>query len=145
MAYTNRFSEGACLLAKIDPDSYAAAEYNTGWVLMENYHRAAVVIHTGDMAAGATLDCDLEEGIDATGSTRANLKSITQLTQAGGDANDTVIIEFQTEEFDVDAGYEYLNVEVTVGTDAVDFVCELWGIEPRYPPVPTTLVTEVVA
>ncbi len=144
MAYTNRFSEIACLLGKIDPDNYAAAEYNTGWVLMENYHRAVLMVHTGDMAVGATLDIHLEEGIDAVGSTRNNVKVATQLSQANGDENDTAIVEFQTEEFNVDGGYEYLNAEVTVGGGAVDFVAELWGIEPRYPPVPLTFITEVL-
>ena len=144
MAYTSRDSEIRCLLAKIDPDNYGAAEYNTGFVNMGNYHRAVVELHTGDMAGGATLDIDLEEGTDAVGTLRAIVKQINTLTQAGGDANDTVIMEFQTEEFNVDAGYEFLNVEVTVANAAVDFVCLLWGIIPVYPPVPLTLITQVV-
>ena len=103
-----------------------------------------VELHTGDMAQGATLDIDLEEGNDALGTLRAIVKQINTLTQAGGDANDTVIMEFQTEEFDVDNGFEFLNAEVTVANGAVDFVLLLWGIIPVYPPVPLTLITQVV-
>ena len=144
MAYTSRDSEIRCLLAKIDPDNYGAAEYNTGFVNMGNYHRAVAEIHTGDMAGGATLNADLEEGADALGVQRNTLKSITQLAQVLGDADDTVIIEFQTEEFNVDGGFEFLNLEVTVGVAAVDFTALLWGIIPVYPPVPLTLITEVI-
>jgi hypothetical protein len=132
------------LLGIIYPDNYAAGEQNTGFVNMENYHRAVAEIYVGDLAATATLDADLEEAQDALGTGRANVKSITQLTQAGGDGDDVVVVEFRTEEFDVDNGYEFLNLEVTTANAAVDYCAVLWGIIPRYPPVPTTLITEVV-
>ena len=142
MAYTNRDSEVRALLGVIYPDNYGIAEYNTGFVNMGNYHRGIVEIIVGDLAQGATLDVDLEEGTNAVGAARANLKASTQLTAADGD--DVVLMEFQTEEFNVDGGFEFLNVECTVAGGVVDFCALLWGIIPVYPPVPLTLITEVV-
>lgn len=144
--YTARFTEQVAFLDKLDPDSYAAAEYNTGYNLLQRYHRAAVVLIVGDMAQGATLDMDIEQATDTsgTGAKAISGKSITQLTAAGNDSNKIVVVELRTEELDVDNAFDCVNAEVTVAGAAVEFALLLLGLEPRYPPVPTTTLEEVV-
>lgn len=144
--YTARFTEQVAFLDKLDPDSYDAAVYDTGFNSLRDYHRAAVVLIVGDMAATATLDMDIEQATTTAGAGIKAItdKSITQLTQAGGDSNTTVVVELRTEELDVDNAFDCINAEVTVGTAAVEFALLILGLEPRYPPVPTTNLEEVV-
>ncbi len=144
-SYTETFYEVHCPLAKIDPASYAA-EQNTARVFVGNYHRFGVLLSVGAIAAGGTLDMDIEQHTASAGGTTKNItgKSITQLTQAGGDGNDLVWVEVQCEELDVDGGFDYVSVEVTPATAASIFGVVLWGLIPRFPPVPTTNWTETV-
>ncbi len=143
--YTEKFPEVYCPLAKIDPASYAA-EQNTARAAVGNYHRFGVLLSVGAMAGGATLDLDIEQHTLAVGGTTKNItgKSITQLTQAGGDGNCLVWVECQTEELDVDGGFDYVSVEVTPAVGAVIFGAVLFGAIPRYPPCPTTGWEEIV-
>lgn len=145
MPYTERFSEDNEVLAHIPADS-ETIEVNSGYVLMENHHRAVVIISVGDMAAGATLDADLEQGQDAlgTGAKAITGKSITQLTQAGGDGNQVVMIELRSEELDVNNGFEYINLEITPAVGAVEFAAVILGTVSRYKPVSTTNVAEII-
>lgn len=146
MAFTVRFSEVNEVLGHIPADS-ETAEVNSGWMLMENNHRAVILISVGDMVATATLDGDLEQASDALGTGSKAIgtgKSITQLTQAGGDGNQVVMMELRSEELDVPNGFEYINLEITPAVAAVEFSALILGTEPRYAPVPTTNVAEIV-
>lgn len=144
--YTARFTEQVAFLDRMDPDSFPAAEYNSGYNLLQQYHRAVVILMVGDMGTGATVDMDIEQATDTsgTGAKAISGKSITQLTQAGSDSNKVVVVEIRTEELDVDGGFDCINAEVTVGTEAVELALLILGTEPRYPPVPTTTLEEVV-
>lgn len=145
MAYTERWSEVNEVLAHIPADS-ETVEVNSGYVYMGTKHRGVILISVGDMAAGATLDADLEQAQDAagTGAKAITGKSITQLTQAGGDGNQVVIIELRSEELDPDNGFEYINLEITPAVGAVEFAAFILGTVPRYKAVSTTNVAEIV-
>lgn len=142
MSYTERFTEKNRPLAKIDPASYAA-EQNTSRVSLANYHRAVIIIGVGDIAAGRTLDVDVEQHTASSGGTTKNVtgKSITQLTDT--DDNKIVAIELKTEELDVDGGFEHISVELTPSAGIILY-CLVFGIEPRFAPAGTTEWDEVV-
>ena len=144
MGYTEQFSEVNAVLETLDSDARAAGNYNTGWVSVSTYHRQAIILNTGDMAQGATLDLIIQEATDVAGAGVLAIagKAITQLTQAGGDGNDTVVIEVRSEE--LTPGYSFIRAQATVANAAVDMAVIVLGIIPRYPPVPLTNVTEVV-
>lgn len=146
MAYTNRLSEVLYPVSIEHPDSFAAGTYTGSWYDMRDYHRAWLVINVGDMVATATLDAGLQQASDTTGTGVKAItgKTITQLTQAGGDGNDIVCIELQTEELDVDNSFECVRWYVTVAAAAVELSVVLYFAEPRFAPVPTTNWTEVV-
>ena len=144
MSYTERFSEVSAILGPLYPDARAAGNYNSAWASVSTYHRQGVILIVGEMAQGATLDLIIQEAQDAAGAGVLAIagKAITQLTQAGGDGNDVVIIEVRSEE--LTPGYDFIRAQVTVANAAVDLAVIPLGIIPRYPPVPLTNVTEVV-
>jgi len=143
---TTRFTEICYPLVCIHADSVAAGEVNSGYVALRDYNRAVVLIDVGDMGSSATFDVDIEQATDTSGTSAKAItgKSITQLTQAGGDSDDILAVEIMTDELDVDNGFDCINAEVTVGTAAVE--CSVWiiGFDPRFAPVSTTAWTEVV-
>lgn len=147
MAYTNRVSEDLALLAEHDPRTRQVATHVSAWVLMEDYHRAWFHLKVGDMGAAATLDAGLQQASDATGTGVKAIagKTITQLTQAGGDGtNDNCCIELQTEELDVDGGFEYVRFYVTIAVADCTYAATLFGTCSRFKPVPTTNWTEII-
>lgn len=137
--YTERFSEGAALLASIHPASYNS-EQNTGYVSLANYARAVVRIHCGALAGN--LDVDLEEGTNTSGGSAQSFDAGGKdITITGTTDNNTVeIIEIKGEEFT--DGFNCINVEVTPGAAGI-FDVEIWGLEPRYKPVATTALHSV--
>ena len=148
MSYTERFSEGAELLYRLAPVSVASgAEVFTTYVHLEGFHRAIVKIAVGVMAGGSTIDAQLHQDYAAAGGGAPKHvagKLITQLTQASGDSGSTVLIELRSEELDVDGGFDWIALGYTVGTAASLMAIEIWGLEPRYRPVATTNLAEIV-
>jgi hypothetical protein len=143
--YTERFTETAQLLAVTYPASYAA-EQNTAFVNVGSFHRVLVLVIAGDI--GTSLDVDVEIATDASATALHTLKSITQLTQAGGDDNSPVAIEIQTEDLVKPTGasatnYEWLRVESTPNGASI-YTILVFGLIPRYAPVSTTIFDEIV-
>lgn len=143
---TERFSEANALLATINPATYSA-EQNTAWLDMSKYERIVVVLNAGDI--GTSLDIDIEIATDSSGSNIHTLKSITQLTEAGGDDNANVVIEIRASEMTSPSGadstnYRYVKVEVTPSGNCI-FGVMVYGNEARYEAVATTNWDEIVA
>lgn len=145
-AYTNRFTESWELFG-FTVDEYAAGDHNVNnYRSMANHQRGVCLIAVGDMAAGATVDLQLTQATSIAGANAKNIdgKAITQLTQAGGDANSVVAIEVRTEEMDVDGGFAYLGGTLTVGVGNVTVgLVGLAGCSNQLP-VSTTAWTEIV-
>lgn len=144
--YTARLSELLYPLVSEFADSIGVATTDSAWVSLSTYHRAWLVVNVGDMGQASTLDVSIRQAQDNAGTGAAAIvgKAITQLTQAGGDGNDLVCIELQTEELDVDNGYEFVGVRVVVAGAAVELGWTLYGCSARFKPVPTTNWTEIV-
>ena len=144
--FTENFSEVCQVLAHVPADSETTV-IDSGNVLVENFRRVVCLISVGDMATNATFDVDLEQASTTAAGTRKAItgKSTTQLTQAGGDGNQVLIIELRTEELDVNGGFKYVNLELTPATAAVEFSALILGFVPRYAPVSTTAVEEIVS
>lgn len=152
MSYTQRFTEDNALLATYNADSQGVGTVVSAYVDMETYHRAVLLLNVGDMGALATLNVQLLQATSAAGAGAKTIadkaatgtKSITQLTQAGGDGNDNLGVELQTEELDVDGGFNFIAVQVVVAVAAVEMGWVLLGTNSRYKAVPTTNFAEII-
>ena len=144
--FTERFSEIYNLLSVEYPDSFGAGTTNSTYVSMANYHRAVLVLLVGDIQAGGTVACAIRQATNTNGGSAKAItgKSITQLTQAGGDGDDPICIELRTEELDVTGGFDCISVRVVVAGAAAEIGWALFGRTPRFAPVGTTSWTEVV-
>lgn len=146
--YTEKFVEVHEPLYVLHPISVTnGAIVYTSYVSLANYHRAFILINVGVMQSGSTIDAVVYQATTTGGAGSKVLsptKAITQLTQAGSDSNSIVGIEIQTEELDVDGGFDCIALGYTVGTAAAIMSIEIWGCVPRYAPVPVTDWNEVV-
>jgi len=144
--YAARISELMYPLDADYADSVGISTVTGAYCLVESYHRLWFELNVGEMQATATLDAGLMQSTSAAGAGNKAItgKTITQLTQAGGDGDGLVCIELQTEELDVDGGFCYVNYYITVAAAAVECSAVLYGCSSRYMPVPTTNWTEIV-
>lgn len=143
--YTERFSEQAELLAEISPAAYTT-EQNTGYVSLANFHRAVIVIQCGTLTAN--IDVDVEEATSTAGANPQTLDNYGKDTvlYAATHSDTTTIIEVRTEELDTNDEYDCINVELNPinAQSGSIFGVQVWGLVPRYKPVATTLLAEVV-
>jgi len=143
-SYTEEFSEVHQMVQALHADNRAIGVYNTGWAAAHTHHRFVVLLDVGEMAQGATVDFVLQEATDALGTNAANIagKAITQLTQAGGDGDDLIVMECRMEE--MTPGYDYVRGVLTIAGGAVECALLGIGVVARYVPVPTGTITEIV-
>ena len=148
MSYTELFSEvnyvDLCVVPQVK--AFGAIAY-TDWYLMSNYQRGQFILLTGTMVGTSTVDLILQHDILGDGASAkvfTPAKAITQLTQAGGDGDDLVGLQFRTEEMDVDGDFKYVRAGYTVGTANCAIALLFIKFVANYPPVPTTTWTELV-
>jgi len=146
MQYCQRFTEVWELLGA-DADEYTPGTYAPlAFRSLGNHQRAALVMHVGDMGAGATVDLTLLQATNAAGTDAKAIagKAITRLTQASGDAGSTVVIEVRTEEMDVDNRFAFIGAELKVANANCDIGIVALAGSSNYVPVATTSWDEIV-
>ena len=142
--YTSKVYEKMAPLAYLHPANRSTAQA-TGWVSLRDYHRAWVVLNVGVIAAGTTLDLSLQQATDTAGTGAKALvpaKSITQLTDS--DDNCLVCIELQTSELDENNSFDCIRAVLTTAVSTAYSSLMVYGVEPRFLPVPTTNWQETV-
>jgi hypothetical protein len=126
-------SEQLSILATLDPGNQATGAANTGWVPLNTHHGLLALVQTGALATGATVDAKLQQALDISGSGAKDVagKAITQLSQANNGANCQALINLRPEELDVNNGFAYVRLMVTVATAAANTSAQLLGVNPR--------------
>jgi len=127
-------SEIAAVVGVIDPDAYAASTVTTGWVKASDFQQLMAIIQAGTLGASATLDAKIEQASDSGGTGAKDLtgSDITQLTQAGTDDSDKqAVINFRADDLDIQNGFEYVRVSMTIGIATSDAGAVLFGMNAR--------------
>ena len=140
-------SKNAVLAGVIDPDLHPAGTYTTGWIDMSEFEAIQAVVMAGALGTSATLDAKLEQATDASGTGAKDIagKSITQLTEAGGDSNKQAIINCRSDELDVNNGFTHVRLSMTVAVASSDSAAAVLGHYARYQPAaPVSSVAETV-
>jgi hypothetical protein len=114
-----RISEQASVLATIDPVSQAAGTITTGWVSAATHERFMALIQTGVLGASATVDAKLQQATTSAGAGAKDVtgKAITQIVKASGD-NKQAAINLRADELDMNNGFAWFRLSITVGTAA---------------------------
>ncbi len=126
-------SEQLSILATLDPGNQAVGVATTGWVPMNTLHGLLALVQTGALATGATVDAKLQQAQDASGTGAKDVagKAIAQLPQASNGANRQALINLRPEELDVNNGFAFVRLVVTVTAAAANTSAQLLGVNPR--------------
>jgi len=150
MTYSQRQYEINALLAVIHPDLHLGTYY-TEWVRASDYHCLTAELYVGDLGQAATIDLEMQQATDSAGtgakavvSGAAITKAITQLTQAGGDGDDSCCIECRSEELDAMNNFCWVRLRLDALVAGSNVGAVLRGWFPRYIPVPNNW-TEAIA
>jgi hypothetical protein len=147
-AYTHRFTEVHQLAGTLDPATYngPTIEY-TPYVNLAHHQRGVFIVQVGTMGAASTLLCSLVQSTNANGTDAKSIGAVADklviLQQTEGDGNDTIAIEFRTDELDVNAGYCYIAGTVHVAGDVPLSALLLLGGSNQLA-VPTAMWTQIV-
>lgn len=130
-----KLHEVVSLLDAIDPISQGAGTVTTGWVSARNFQALMAIITTGVLGASATVDAKLQQAKDNTGTGAKDItgKAITQIVKASGDGKQA-LISCLAAELDVEGGFCFVRVSLTVGTAASLVGVTLLGGNARYEP-----------
>lgn len=130
-------ADNVALIATIDPDAYSADTYTSDWVDASDFHTLLAVVAAGTLGTNATIDAKLEQADTAAGGNAKDVSGsdITQMTQAGTDQSDTqAVISVQNDALDVDNGFRWVRLSITVGTATSDAAGFILGTAPRVGP-----------
>lgn len=141
----SRLAEQLSLLGTIDPISQAAGTVTTGWISAANFERFLAVLQTGVLGASATVDAKLQQATDSSGTSAKDVtgKAITQIVKASGDGKQAEI-NLRVDELDMNGGFSYFRLSVTVGTAASLISASVFGGVPRNAPASSLNATTVV-
>lgn len=127
-------SENAAIVGTIDPDANAAATYLSDVIDMSKFESIMALVMTGILGASATINAKLVQATTSGGTYKDVAdKAIATLVKATGD-DKQVVINCRAEEIDVDNGYRYVKLSMTVGTAASDAGAVVLGFNARTNP-----------
>ena len=114
-----KISELIAVIATIDPVSQGVGAVATGWISAANFERFQATIQTGVLGTAATVDAKIQQATSVAGAGAKDVtgKAITQIVKATGD-NKQAIIGLHASELDVNNGFSFFNVTITVGAAA---------------------------
>jgi hypothetical protein len=152
MSFVNTLpTERVAVLAALNPISQSASASATGYVDCSKFRRLLAVVQVGVLGSSATVDAKLTAGTTSSGGSTVDITpAITQLTQAGTDANKQVLINLDTAKLQTltpGTNYRYVKLTVTVGTADSLTAALILGFDPINGPASdnnATTVDEVV-
>ncbi|MCP4304726.1 MAG: hypothetical protein GY788_07585 [bacterium] len=129
-------SEQAAVVATIDPDVLTAAAYSSDYVDMGKFAQILAIAMAGTLGTDATFDAKLVQATDSSGTGVKDIsgKAITQLTEAGTDADKQALINCRAEELDTDNGFNHAALVITVAVATSDGGGVVLGMNPRHAP-----------
>ena len=139
-------SEQIGVLAAINPSSQAAGAATSGWVSLANFQKLLAIVQVGAFGASATVDAKIQQATDNAGTGAKDVAgaAIAQMLAAGGN-NVQAEVNLDAAQLDVEGGFGFVQLSVTVGAAATETAALLLGFSPRFaPPANAASVTQVV-
>ena len=146
-AFEANLSEILAVVSTIDPEAQTASAVNGDVIDMQDFDRVLFVVQVGTIASNGTVDFVVKSDSASGGSYATTEASMTQLTEAGGDGDQTVLVEVRG--YDVAAnGNRYIRPTLTTAVAAADVAVVALGSLRNYAPttgVDLASVAEIVA
>lgn len=135
MSFNVKGSEAVAVLDVVNPSAQGAGAATTGWVSAAQFQKFLAIIQAGTFGSSATIDAKIQQATSAAGAGAKDItgKAVTQLLAAGGN-NVQCEINLDAQELDVNGGFAFIQLSVTVGTAASGTSAVLLGLGGRLGP-----------
>jgi len=132
-------------LGGIAPISQAVGSAVSGWISMASVGAIMAEIKTGVLGTAATVDAKIQQATSSAGANAKDItgKAITQIVKATGD-NKTAFINVSGDELDVNGGFTYVQLSITVGAAESLIGGTVLGCKPKNFPASALNNTNVV-
>ena len=142
-----KVSEEIMSLGNIAPVSQGVGTAVSGWVSVKNAHAMMALINVGVFGASATVDAKIQQATSSGGANAKDIagKAIAQMLAAGGNGKQTMI-NFRPQDLDVNGGFTFVQLSVTVSTAATLIGADLLA-NTRYQPASdlnNAMVTQII-
>lgn len=126
-------SDKFTLAALIAPISQGVGTVTSGWINAALFNQVLALIAAGVMGAAATIDAKIQQATDSAGTGVKDVtgSAITQLVKATDDGKFT-LISLDPQKLDVNGGFAWVRLSITVGAAASLIYGALFGAEARY-------------
>lgn len=148
MASNNLFHERAELLDTIYPVS-SSTVVNGAWVSVAGFDEIHIHIAIGLIAATGTVNADVNQATDSSGTGNKNLTdlagndvAITQLADAADNVD--IVISVLPSQLDTNNDFDHIRLSVTPATAAALLSATVWGVRAHQAPVAITGFQEVI-
>ena len=126
-------SEAAGILAAINPSAQAAGTQSSGWVSAAQALKLLAVIQIGTLGASATVDAKIQQAKDAAGTGAKDITGAAIVQHTTGN-NVQHLINVGAQQLDIEGGFGFVQLSITVGTAATGTSGLLLNTAPRYEP-----------
>ena len=130
-----RPSDRVQVLASLSPASDSAGSVTSGWLDASQFEQFLAVIQSGTLGASATIDANIQQAQDGSGTNAKAIgsgKAFTQWTTSPSKANKCALINMRAEEMDSNNGFSFIQLTVTIGVAASEASALLLGFDPKY-------------
>lgn len=126
-------SDQVTILDRLAPVSQGVSTVTGAWVKASDFYAFLAIIHAGVLGAAATLDAKIQQATDSGGTGVKDVPgaAIVQMVKATDDGK-SAMINLQAEKLDINGGFDYIRLSMTVAAAASLVSAELYGINPRY-------------
>lgn len=138
MSYNVKASEQVAVLAVINPVSQGVGSATSGWVSAADFMKFLALVQVGAFGASATVDANIQQATSSTGTSAKAIPiasgnlAITEL--AAGTNNIQVELNLDAQQLDVNNGFSFIQLTITVGVAASLVSGSLLGFAPRLAP-----------
>lgn len=126
-------SEAFGILAAINPSAQAAGTATSGWVSAATAHKLLAIVAIGALGASATVDAKIQQATDSSGSGAKDITGAAIVQHTTGN-NKQQLINVDAAQLDVEGGFSYVQLSITVATAATGTAGLLVNTAPRYEP-----------
>lgn len=113
----------------VGPANQAAGAANSGWIDASQFLNFMALVKSGTLGSSGTVDAKFQQAQDGSGTGAKDVtgKSITQITAN----NKQAIIDLKQEDLDINNGFTFIELIVTVGTATSEVDAVVLGLDPR--------------
>jgi len=128
-------SDESAILGVIAPISQGVGSAVSGWIDISNFNAIQAIVSAGVLGTAATVDAKIQQATAAAGTGAKDItgKSITQLVKATDDGKLGIIDVFASE-LDINNGFRWIQLSITVGAAASLIAGTVRGFHGRYNP-----------